>query len=126
MTFIPTKIHGFLDYGTGILLMLLSPILNYRFSASESIILFTCAGLVLINAIITRFELGVFRVISVRAHLTADILAGAFLVTSPVLFKFSESVAVPHTLLGLVITVAAYFTKTVTGQGYTSRYILKQ
>jgi hypothetical protein len=115
MKFISTKAHGVLDYLMGALLLALPFLLDYNISAPESIVLFTCGALMLLMAMITQYEPGIFRVLPMPLHLTADILAGGILALSPVLFDFGQVSHLPHTVVGIFEVVAAFLTTTVAG-----------
>jgi hypothetical protein len=112
--FITTRIHGVLDYVMG-LLLIASPWLfgfeHERYVAHLPIIL--GAGALAYSAV-TRYELGVIRVIPMGVHLALDIAAGALLMLSPWLFGFSDRVYAPHLIFGILEFGAAIATQTVT------------
>ncbi len=62
-------------------------------------------------ALMTDYALGASRQISMRTHLTIDLVSGALLAVSPWLFGFSDYVWEPHLILGLLEIVAALTTK---------------
>jgi len=62
-------------------------------------------------ALVTDYELGVSRRISMRTHLMIDLISGALLAVSPWLFGFNEYVWAPHLILGLLEIGAALTTK---------------
>ena len=115
MKFISTKTHGFLDYVMGMLLIILPFLLHLGLSEPESIVLFVVGALMVLMAVMTRYELGVIRVIPMPAHLLADIMTGAILLFSPWLFGFAEKIYLPHLLLGVLEVLAALMTATVAG-----------
>jgi len=115
MKFISTKTHGFMDYVMGLLLIILPYIMHLDPAAPESIVLFVIGAMMLVMAIMTRYELGVIRIVSMPTHLLLDILAGAVLAFSPWLFDFNERIYLPHLLLGIMEISAALMTQTIAG-----------
>lgn len=114
MRFISTKIHGYLDYIVGILLIAAPWIFNLDADAPEGIIFIILGVMALVYSLLTRYELGAIKVISMSVHLTLDLLSGIILAVSPWLFNFNERVYLPHLILGLVEIAAALTTKRVT------------
>jgi hypothetical protein len=62
-------------------------------------------------ALMTDYELGASRRISMRTHLMIDLISGALLAVSPWLFGFNDYVWQPHLILGLLEIGAALTTK---------------
>lgn len=113
MRFIPTRIHGMLDYVVGSL-MIASPWL-FGFSDHEAAT-WTVVGvglLALVQSLMTDYETGVVRKIPMATHLMMDMVAGAFLAVSPWVLGFAETVWVPHLVLGLIEIGTAMMTRTV-------------
>ena len=67
-------------------------------------------------ALLTDYELGVVKVVPMKAHLGIDILAGVFLAVSPWLLDYDEIVWVPHLVVGLLILGSAVITQRVPGR----------
>jgi|SRR4051812_5158975 len=111
MKFIEPRIHGFIDYFVGILLIA-TPTL-FRFENAVDVFIPALFGVVQITySLFTRYEFGFFPAISMRRHLRLDIIAGALLVASPWIFGFAEYIWQPHALLGGLQILIALFTKT--------------
>jgi len=76
----------------------------------------------ILYSLITNYELGVVKTLSMPTHLWLDALSGVFLAASPWLFGFSDRVYLPHLLLGIFEIVASLVTQTTpepqTGTGY--------
>lgn len=112
MRFLPTKIHGVLDYSMGLLLIVAPWIFGFaNGGAAQWVPIILGAGAILYS-LMTNYELGIARVISMPGHLTLDFICGAFLAVSPWLFGFSDYVYLPHLILGLLEMGAALSTKT--------------
>ena len=82
--FIPTRVHAALDYATGASMLALPTLLRLDETASARAtrgwgVIATLSGLV------TKHELGVWRVLPMPLHLATDAVGGAVLATIPVL-----------------------------------------
>jgi hypothetical protein len=112
MRFIPTKTHGYVDYLTGLLLIVSPWVFDfYRGGAETWIPVILGVGAVLYS-LLTDYELGAKRIITMRTHLTIDFLSGAFLAASPWLFGFNDYISTPHFVLGIFAIVMSLITKT--------------
>lgn len=113
MRVIPTKVHGVLDYLSG-LLFIASPWL-FDFAnggAAQWTPIFVGATILLVS-LVTDYELSVAKLVPMPAHLALDVLSGALLAASPWLFGFSELVYWPHLLLGVAEIGAGLMTRQV-------------
>lgn len=113
MRFIPTRIHGIIDYVVGALLILAPFIFGFATGGAEMWVPIVVGVGTILYSLFTNYELGVMRTLSMRSHLWLDGIMGAFLAVSPWLFGFSEIVWVPHVVVGLLEIGAALMTKTV-------------
>ncbi|MDQ4075675.1 MAG: hypothetical protein M3220_05430 [Chloroflexota bacterium] len=77
MEVISTKVHGVLDYLAAALLLLLPWMVEWN-PTVETLLLILGAGL-LVYSLLTRYELGVWKVIPMGVHLVLDGLAGLIL-----------------------------------------------
>jgi hypothetical protein len=111
MRFIPTRIHGVLDYVVGIILILASSLLGFRRGGAETWVPVTLGVAALVYSLLTRYELGLIKVIPMPVHLTLDVLSGVVLVISPWLFGFAHLVWAPHLILGLFEIAAGLMTQ---------------
>ena len=100
MRFIPTFIHGLLDYLTGILLCASPWLLGFAHGGSETDLPVVLGFAALVYSSITRYELGLLRIIGMRMHLVLDFCSGVLLASSPWLFGFKDVVYLPHLLVG--------------------------
>lgn len=113
MRFIPTRIHGMLDYLMGALLIASPWLFDFNRGGAETWIPVLLGAGVILYSLFTDYELSVSRQISMPTHLWLDVLGGAFLAVSPWLFNFDEYVYMPHLLFGLAEIGAGLFTKKV-------------
>lgn len=112
MRFIPTRIHGMLDYIVGVLLIFAPRIFNFENTGVASQLPVFLGVATIVYSLLTRYELGLVKVIPFKAHLTIDFLSGVLLLVSPWAFGFAETVWVPHVVVGLLEIGAAMMTHT--------------
>jgi hypothetical protein len=114
--FLPTKVHGVLDYVVGLALILAPNIFQFADVGGPAVFIPRLLGVVLIAySLFTRYELGVIKVISMPYHLIVDFLAALFLALSPFLFGFSNKSAnvwLPHVVVGIAVIVVVIVSKT--------------
>jgi hypothetical protein len=101
MRIIPTKIHGVLDYFAGVFLMSAPWILGFAQNGAETWVPVVIGAAAIIYSLLTNYEMGVSRTISMPVHLALDVVSGILLALSPLLFKFHGYVYMPHVVLGL-------------------------
>ena len=114
MRFLSTKVHGILDYLLGILLIASPWLLNFSSGGPETWVPVVLGAIVVIYSLMTEYELGVFKIISMDAHLALDLWSGILLAASPWLFGFYEWVYLPHLILGVLGTGASLTTQRTT------------
>ena len=112
MRFIPTRIHGILDYLVGALLIAAPWLLGFARGGAETWVPVVLGAGALVYSLFTDYELGLVRRIPMPVHLLLDAGAGLLLAASPWIFGFAELVWAPHLVLGLLEVGAALMTKT--------------
>lgn len=112
MRFIPTTVHGVMDYAIGVVLILAPWLLGFANGGPEQWVPVILGAAAIIYSLLTDYELGALKVIPMTGHLTIDFLSGALLAVSPWLFGFSEVVFLPHLIVGLIEMGAALTTHT--------------
>lgn len=135
MRFIPTKVHGMLDYVTGTL-MSTSPLylkglkkdsdmtqgVNENISMDQmatmvkkaqprQIIPMAMGTAASVYSLFTNYELGAVKKIPMRVHLALDALSGAFMAAAPWIFGFYKKSWVPFVAMGVFEIGAALFTQ---------------
>ncbi len=113
MRFIPTKIHGFIDYGAGALFMASPWLFGFAHKKTAAVVPITVGAGALVVSLFTDYELGVVKRIPMPAHLAGDVLEGVTLATSPWVFGFAKQVYLPHLVFGLFAIGAGLLTKKV-------------
>jgi hypothetical protein len=115
MRIIPTKVHGVLDYLVGLLLIAAPWAFGFAQGGAETWVPVVLGAGALVYSLITDYELGVVRAISMRTHLVLDAMSGLLLLASPWIFGFADRVYVPHVVLGAFEILAALMTQTARG-----------
>ena len=119
MRFIPTRIHGALDYLVGVLLIAAPWLLGFAGGGAETYVPVALGLGALVYSVFTDYELGVVRRVPMPTHLLLDLGSGLLLAVSPWLFGFADGTATtdgvwaPHLVLGLFEVAAALTTKRV-------------
>lgn len=116
LRFIPTKVHGALDYIVAVALLLAPMIFGFQEvgGAAVAIPMVLGAGLFLYS-LLTNYEWGVFKVLNMRYHLIVDVIASTLLLLSPFLFGFinqAPNVWVPHVAVGITVILVVLCSKT--------------
>ena len=101
MRFIPTRVHGVLDYLTAGVLIAAPSLLSVRQNGMQRWLPIALGVGTIGYSLLTDYELGLFKVIPMPVHLALDAANGALLAASPWLFGFAEETASPHLALGL-------------------------
>ena len=115
MRFIETKTHGYLDYIVGLLLIAAPWLFDFDRGGAETWVPVVLGAGTILYSLMTDYEMGTSRQISMRTHLTLDMLAGALLAASPWIFGFADYVWAPHLIVGIVEILVALTTKTAPG-----------
>ncbi len=116
--FIPTSVHGVIDYIEGVLLILASWIFGFWYVGGAPVIVPIVLGIdVILYSLLTRYELGIpgIRFLPMPFHLVIDFVAGAFLALSPWIFGFANrplNAWLPHLIVGLGTILVVVFTQT--------------
>ena len=118
MRFIPTKIHGLLDYLSAGLFLLSPWLFGFADGGAAQYVPMGVGAFVLVYSLLTNYELGLVRRLSMPTHLALDLgVSGLFLGASPWLFGFADEVYLPHLLFGLFSVSAGLFTHKVPYDG---------
>lgn len=98
MKLFSTRMHGVLDYLSVGTLLALPRVL--RWSDQVTSVMTGAALGTLSYSLLTRYELGLFKVLPMQAHLALDALSGSVFSSAPWLFP-DEDTSVTGTLVGL-------------------------
>lgn len=125
MKIISTKTHGVLDYLMGAFLIVSPWVFGFANGSPAQSIPVILGVIMIVMSLFTNYEAGLFKSISMRTHLTMDIMSGIFLLLSPWLFNFYEVVYLPHLILGLAEVGAALMTSSIPYKGTGIREDIK-
>jgi hypothetical protein len=117
--FLPTKVHGLLDYVVAIALILAPNIFQFSGNAAAAWIPRLLGVVLIVYSVLTNYEWGVFKVVAMPYHLVIDFLASLFLAASPFLFGFyreSLNVWLPHLIVGIAVILVVAVTQTQPGR----------
>lgn len=112
MRFIPTRVHGALDYLIGVVLIAAPWLFGFATGGPAQWVPVILGLAVIGYSAVTAYELGLVPLIPVPVHLTIDIVVGIILALSPWLFGFAALVFWPHLLVGLLEVGAGLTTET--------------
>lgn len=106
-----------LDYPLGILLILSPWIFGFNDDSDAAVTIPIVIGaLMLVQSLITDWELSIARIVPLPVHLSVDVVLGIFLAASPFVFGFSDegtNAWLPHVLFGVALIGAGLLTRTV-------------
>ena len=115
MRFIPTRIHGMMDYAMGLLLIAAPWLFRFNRGGAETWVPVILGIGAIGYSMLTRYELGALPLIDMPIHLMLDGASGLFLAASPWLFGFADYVWIPHVVFGLLEVGASLMTQTQPG-----------
>jgi hypothetical protein len=110
MKILSTKVHGILDYLTGIMLIALPWILGFDDVPTATWTVIFVGALIITMSFFTDYETGIVRSLPMFAHLNIDIGTGILFAASPWLLGFADQVYLPHLAMGLFQTIASMLT----------------
>ncbi len=114
--FIPTKVHGALDYIVAVALILAPMIFGFSDVGGAAVIVPVVLGIGLIlYSLFTKYEWGLIKVLGMPYHLIVDVIASVFLILSPFIFGFNMEAMnawVPHIVVGIAVILVVIFSET--------------
>jgi hypothetical protein len=110
MRFIPTKVHGILDYLMAILLMASPWIFGFANDGYAQWVPFIVGLVIIGQSLFTNYEVSLIQRIPMKTHLSLDVITGLMLAASPWIFGFADLVYLPHLILGILEIGAALST----------------
>lgn len=120
MRFIPTKVHGVLDYVVAVALILAPFIFGFSSVGGAAVVVPIVLGIGLIlYSLFTRYELGAVKLIKMPVHLVFDVVASLFLIASPFIFGFineAPNAWLPHIVVGAAVIVVVIFSEPQPGR----------
>lgn len=115
LRFIPTRVHGALDYVHGAALLAAPELLRTKDEPRAALVSRMAGGGATASALTTDFELGAVKAIPVPMHLMLDAASGVLLAGAPWLLGYAKGGPrywLPHAFVGAAEVLAAAATKT--------------
>ncbi len=112
MRFLPTRVHGVIDYIVGAILVLVPNVFGFADGTAAQWIFVALGLAAIVYSLVTDYERGLIPLIPMPAHLGLDAASGLLLAASPWLFGFHDRVYLPHLICGLVEIAASLVTRT--------------
>ncbi|MCX6219153.1 hypothetical protein [Spirosoma sp.] len=98
---ISRKQHGIADYSYVPLVAAAPSLLGFDDEPTATRLARIISGGVLATSLLTRYELGLWKIIPFKAHLAADATVSAFSLAAPWLFGFSKNKRARNTFLAI-------------------------
>jgi hypothetical protein len=107
MKIIPRFYHGVLDYLSGLLLLAAPNLFGFAEIGGATVWIPRIVGLmILLQALMTDYELGAMKIIPMSIHLMADYVIGGVLLLAPFLFGISSRSTTATLLLVMMAAIA--------------------
>jgi hypothetical protein len=123
--FLPTQVHGTLDYLVGLALIVAPNIFQFADIGKAAVFVPRVLGVgLIVFSLMTRYEWGVYKPTSLPYHLMVDLVAALFLALSPFLFGFSNKALnawLPHVVVGNAVVVVVLVSRTQPDKAMTTR-----
>lgn len=106
---INTKMHGYIDYLMGLVLIAIP----FLFAIPEGVpatLLIVLGTATILYSLMTNYELGLFKILPMKVHLFIDLVSCLLLITAPWLFGFNDLIIWPFVVLGALEVVATLMT----------------
>ena len=112
MRFLPTRIHGLIDYVVGGTLIAAPNLLGFADGGPKQKVPVALGATVIGYSAVTNYERGLVKAIPMKLHLGLDVLSGIILASSPWVFGFADRIWWPHLLFGVMSIIVPQFTQT--------------
>lgn len=112
---ISSRMHGMLDYPAGAALIAAPWIFGFSDVGGAAVAVPVVLGiLILVQSLATDYEFGVVGIVPLRLHLLVDVLGGAFLALTPIIFGTTDQglgAWLPHVVVGVALVFAGLLTE---------------
>ena len=106
---IPTTLHGAIDYLVALFLISAPFMLGFADGGAAQWATIGLGAFALIYSLFTDYELGMIKVLRFRVHLVLDVIFALLLLASPWVLGFSDIIAWPHVMVGVLGLVVVAF-----------------
>jgi len=115
MKIIPTFVHGVADYIGGLVLLVAPNVFGFADVGGAAVWVPRVLGvIVLLQSIMTNYELGLVKILPMKMHLMNDYVAGLVLAASPWIFGFADertNAWMPHVVVGIAVFLLTLMTE---------------
>jgi len=111
----PTRVHGVLDYVSGLVAVASPWLFGFAGVAAAKNVAIAAGVVVIVYSLLTDYEWGAVRRIQPPLHLWLDGLLGLLLGISPWLLGFDGRVWIPPVVIGAALIAIAFFSHTIPG-----------
>ena len=115
MRFLPTRVHGMIDYPLGVLLIAAPWIFGFADETNAGQWISIIAGVAVLGmSLLTDYEFGLMRVLPMALHNWTDVAVGIFFVAAPWIFGFGDEGAnawLPFVAIGIAAIAAGMVTE---------------
>lgn len=108
---IPTRIHGFIDYAYGLLLLVAPYLFGFADGGAAQWVMMAFGLGAIAYSLVTDYELGLLKLIPMRVHLSLDSGAGAVLIVAPWMFDFEDRIIWPYVVFGAASVIIPILTQ---------------
>ena len=108
---LPAWFHAFADYAVGILLIIVALVNNGSAGAVATGVV--VGAVVLLVSALTRYPLGIVKVLPFTIHSAGDYLAAALLIAAPFVLNFADAeggIAAFYVVMGLAVLAVSLIT----------------
>ena len=109
MKFIPSTLHGYIDYATALVLIIAPFVILPATGIAKYLSVAAGIGLILYS-LITDYSASARKLISFKIHLTLDFIAGLVFVAAPFVLRFSGITKHYYLVMGLAVLAVVIFT----------------
>jgi hypothetical protein len=109
MRFVPTMLHGLIDYLVGIVVIGLPFHLGWTGVTRTTLV--ALGALVIVYSLLTDYELGLVRFLRIRFHLLLDALFGLAMLAAPMLLDLPAHSRTPVYVIGVLALLLVFTTK---------------
>jgi hypothetical protein len=117
MRFLRTSIHGWLDYGLGVILLAFPLMSGLHQNGIVTWVPILLGLSVVLYSLCTNYEMGLLRILPMTLHLALDFSGGVVLVAVALLFAPTQAAWVLLLVLGVFEIGTSLVTSTVTSDG---------
>jgi len=96
--------HGVADYGYAAMVTAAPKLVGFENEKAAKLLCYGLGGGALLYSLFTRYELGLFRIMPFKTHLTLDLAANVFALAAPFILGFSHNKRATNTCLAAAAT----------------------